>query len=248
MRPSISSVLTNVDKLGRPVDIAAESYLSGAKNRLTDVCGFLGHHLPIAMVKKRCFVSEEPGIWPFRSIVTERLTLEEVDVLSAFAEAFVLHDQVSYISDGTIPVSIKRVVQSFPGSKIVSRYGRNLSVHRLFRGTVSESLRADLRDLCKALRALRSYPESGFYQENLPAQGRPVREWLHILPRLQVNLMHAELMLSRQTGATYYPSPSAQRLVKSELKDFSQAGASLLRAFGSARKVALQTAQAFLQA
>src|SRR4030095_9765925 len=60
--------------------------------------------------------------------------------------------------------------------------------------------------------------------------------------------MHAELMLSRQTGATYYPSPSAQRLVKSELKDFSQAGASLLRAFGSARKVALQTAQAFLQA
>jgi len=205
---------------------------------------------PIATVKskKRCFVSEEPGVWPLRSFVTKRLTLEEVDVLSAFAEAFVLHDQVTYISDGTFPVTVERVVRSLPGSRIVSRYGHHLSIHRFFRGMVNQSIRADLHDLSRAFRALISYPESGFYQVALPARARPVREWLQILPRVHINLMHAELALSRQTGASYYPSPSGQRLVKSELKDFSQAGASLLRAFGSARNAALQTAQAFLQA
>jgi len=112
--------------------------------------------------KKRCFISEEfRAQWPFRSLLTKQLILEEVDALSAFAEAYVLHDQVRYISDGGFPTTLERVIRSLPGSTIVSRYGRlglgrRLSeVHRLFRGAVNPSLRADLDDLDIALRALR---------------------------------------------------------------------------------------------
>ena len=50
---------------------------------------------------------------------------------------FVLHDQVTYVSDGSTlyDTAVKRVVRSLPGSKIVSRYGlRHSEVHRLFRG------------------------------------------------------------------------------------------------------------------
>jgi hypothetical protein len=125
------------------------------------------------LLKKRCFVSEEfgaPGL-----LRTERLTLQEVDVLCAFAEVLVLHDQVTYFSESVFPSTVQRLVQSLPESRLVAPCGGHLSdIHRLFRSAVDQSLRADLDDLDKALRACRHPLVKGFNHRHVPARARPV--------------------------------------------------------------------------
>jgi len=199
----------------------------------------------MAASKKRCLVSEEMGgAWSLRAFFNGRLTLEEVDALAAFAEAYVLHDQVSYIGEG-VRNNINALISSLPGSKLVIRWHRpSTSIHRLFRSAIDKFLRADLKDYQIALRALRHNDNEG---GQLPDRVRSARDWLGIETRLNVNLIQAELAVSSRIGATYYPSPSGQRVIRSELRDFSKAGASLLRAFGSARAAALQTAQVLLE-
>jgi hypothetical protein len=165
--------------------------------------------------------------------------LGAVDLLSRLVEAYVLHDKVICFADARDPLTF---LTPEPEAIVVEERGAYAdTIHPLLEPFFTPTARTEFRDIARLLRMMRSggleHARPGSLP--LPSRARPPREWLSAADSRAANATRAELGLSEQMRATYYPPAENALVVSAIVGNYEAAASVLLKRFTDARSAQL---------
>lgn len=176
------------------------------------------------------------------SLLTDQLDLPTLDDLTRLCEAVLFHDEVIYFSDIVQGPFIERFIdESSETVRASIRYdyhespGSQLSA--FLQPFAPGSLATDAEDCDRALRAMRHVDAPRIH---LPSRPRSLNEWIALPGSIQGGFAKAELRLSAQLGATYYPTPRGASAATEAVAVDRDAALSIARRFARLRARELQ--------
>jgi hypothetical protein len=121
---------------------------------------------------------------------------------------------------------------------------------KLLEHLVPESVAQDIEDLKRAARLVRWDKETINVQpagQLLPAKTRTVDEWLALPRKIHQHMVQAELALSQELNATYYPPSQDGEFLGGRLHQFGESAADLISTFSHERSALITAAQRLIR-
>lgn len=173
------------------------------------------------------------------------LALADLQSLSRLVEAYLLHDEVIHFC--TYPLDVQEIFGSDPSEMLVSVrydfYSKNVSP--LIGPLLTADALSDREDLERMFRLNRDIKHAP--KKLVPTNPRSRLEWLQLGFKIDRGFIRAEVILSEQNRATYYPSRYGAQLIGQQLLQFGESAAAMLQSFTKARSRQIAAAQKFIR-